>query len=242
MTDTPNGAKAKERRARTVIVLQQEAASPPPPGTDWLGLRELDVHAGLHKPSRRRDWRLGRWTAKRAIREAFGVDDPTRIELLAGPDGAPEVHLDGARAPVTLTLSHRTGVCLCLLVEDELRLGCDLEHVEPRSPAFVRDYLVAEEQQAVESARSGARDRVVNTIWSAKEAALKALHTGLRRDPRSVAVTRLDPATPGGDWGALRVEDRLVGHRFDGWWRGHGELVLTMVAEGGLVPPERLLS
>jgi hypothetical protein len=59
---------------------------------------ELAGLAGLRVARRRRDWRLGRRTAKTAV--AALVDAPLpEIEIVAAFDGAPEVRIDGAPAP-----------------------------------------------------------------------------------------------------------------------------------------------
>src|SRR3954454_12181450 len=82
-----------------------------PPDDTWLGPRERAVLGGLCVAKRREDWRLGRWTAKAALAAWLGAT-PERIEVVAADDGAPEAWLDGARAPVSVSLSHRSGLAL----------------------------------------------------------------------------------------------------------------------------------
>ncbi len=77
-------------------------------------------------------------------------------------------------------------------------------------------------------------DLLANTIWSAKESALKVLRTGLRRDTRSVEV-RLDLAHSGG-WAAIEVRS-VEGAVFPGWWRRFDEFVLTCAATASMPPP-----
>ncbi len=204
----------------------------------WLGLREQATWEQLRSPKRRRDWLLGRWTAKEALRVALGTDVPRpRLQIVAAADGAPEAFVGGDRAPVDLSLTHRAGVAACVVAQRK-GLGCDLEVVEPRSPAFVQDWLTDTEQELVEAAGALA----ANLCWSAKESALKATREGLRRDTRSVVVTRADGLTAerAGDacaaWFRLVVEDRVTGRAHLGWWRRLDDLVLTVVGAPG---PER---
>src|SRR5215210_7466555 len=82
-----------------------------PAGEDWLSAAERAVLGGLRIEKRRADWRLGRWTAKRAV--AAWLEVPARrVEIVAAADGAPEAWLDGTPAPVSVSLSHRAGRAL----------------------------------------------------------------------------------------------------------------------------------
>ena len=66
-----------------------------PPGSDWLTAKERAQLARLKVPKRRDDWRLGRWTAKQALHGAWRLvgmtSDPGALQILAAPDGAPEL-------------------------------------------------------------------------------------------------------------------------------------------------------
>ena len=71
----------------------------------------------------------------------------------------------------------------------ESAIGCDLELVEPRSEAFVRDYFTVPEQCCVGAVPDGEESWLrANLLWSAKESVLRVLETGLRRDTRSVEI------------------------------------------------------
>ena len=80
----------------------------------------------LRMRRRRRDWRLGRFTAKAAVGAWLSVA-PERVEILAAPDGAPEAWVDGERAPVSVSLSHRAGRALAVVAHAPAVVGCDLE-------------------------------------------------------------------------------------------------------------------
>jgi 4'-phosphopantetheinyl transferase len=127
---------------------------------------------------------------------------------------------------------------VCLLISPDGAAGCDVEVAEPRSDAFVRDYLTPAEQQVVAAAGAG-RDTAANLIWSAKESALKVLGTGLRRDTRSVEVSLDDLRPPPRTWSGLRVRT-AEGATFPGWWRHSGRFLLTACWPGGGPPPAAL--
>ncbi len=201
-----------------------------PLSDEWFSLTEMAHLAGLKFPKRRADWRLGRWTAKRAVANLLGVRGDLRtIEIVADATGAPAVLVSGEPAGVKLSLSHREGVAVCALTEETAALGCDLELIEPRSDAFLADYFTPNEQALVLAARPQDHPLWMALLWSAKESALKAIGEGLRMDTRSVEVTQVETDGDGSLWRSLRVHSE-VGAMFEGWWYAAEGLVRTLVA------------
>ncbi|WP_428263995.1 4'-phosphopantetheinyl transferase family protein [Haliangium sp.] len=220
-----------------------------PAGDDWLGPHERVVLAGLRFPKRRREWRLGRWAAKRAAQAWLG---PGEVEVRAADDGAPELWQGPRRLPLAISISHRSGHGLCAVSAAGGLLGCDIERVEPHSDAFVRDYFTHTERayitvgDQVSGATSPAQTvaaRALRTalLWSAKESALKALRTGLRRDTRSVVVTPAESGPGAEVWRPLQVDDRASGRVLRGYWLRVGGDVVTVVAEPCSGPPVALV-
>jgi 4'-phosphopantetheinyl transferase len=130
-------------------------------------------------------------------------------------------------------MTDRADWSVCMVTPATLGVGCDLELVEPRSDRFVADWYPPAPQRAVAS-RPDSHDLLANTIWSAKESALKVLRTGLRRDTRSVEV-QLE-AEPLDGWASLEVRTD-EGAVFPGWWRRFDAFVLTCAATSAIAPP-----
>jgi len=168
-----------------------------PAENQWLSAGEMLSLGRMRFVRRRNDWRLGRWTAKRALAACLNVPyGPlalANIEIRAAASGAPEAFLFDQKAPVSMSLSHRAGTAMCAVALSGTGLGCDLELIEPRSNAFITDYLTVREQALVARTLVAEQPLLVNLLWSAKESALKALQVGLR-----VASTRVDVSL--GDW------------------------------------------
>ncbi len=213
-----------------------------PPGDDWLGENEREVLAGLRVERRRSDWRLGRWTAKAALGRWFDLlDSPSnRIEVLAAADGAPEAWVDGRRAPVSISISHRAGRALAVIDATPAAVGCDLEVVEPRSDAFVSDWLAPSEQRLVIEGDESRRALLANLIWTAKEAAAKVRREGLRLDVRS-AVVSLPDAAATSHWRPISVDWPDGAAPTRGWWRAEPGWVMTIAAEPGPAVPRKLV-
>ena len=217
-------------------------------GNDWLSEGESHRLSDMRFAKRRSEWRLGRWTAKRAV--AAWLHWPgdarslARIEIRSAPSGAPEVFLDGQPPEVSISLSHRAGTAICAAASAGAALGCDLELIEPRSFAFIADYFTVAEQVLVSRVSVIARPRLTALIWSAKESALKALSAGLRLDTRSVDVrlySDISRCGPHGRdvWRPLQVHC-AGGRSFEGWWQQTTNFLLTLVADPSPLAPIRL--
>jgi len=228
-----------------------------PAENDWLSANEALCLDAMRFAKRRADWRLGRWTAKCALSVYLDVpahlDIFKKMEIRPAATGTPEVFFGDLAASVTISISHRSGRAICAVAMAGVEIGCDLEIVEPRSDAFVADYLAIEEQQLVASAAAADRDRLLALLWSAKESTLKALGAGLRLDTRCVIVNPFVESFDFISWNPLQVRhtggrdtgDHSAGDRctldrstedqvFHGWWQHADNIVRTVV---GAPPP-----
>ncbi len=215
----------------------EQTESDLPAASNWLASSEMRRLLTLRIPKRRADWRLGRWTAKRALAACLSLPSQPEslalIEIRAAPSGEPQPFLYGAPVPVSLSLSHCVGRALCALQLSGMPLGCDLELIEPRSDAFVADYFTAEEQTLVTRTTAWRRALLSTLLWSAKESALKALHEGLRLDTRSLTVALGPNAEQARShtWYPLQVR-HTTGGVFHGSWFRDTCWVRTMVVAG----------
>jgi 4'-phosphopantetheinyl transferase len=213
----------------------EQTAVDVPPGDRWLGPREKARLSELRIPKRRDDWRLGRWTAKLAVASYLDLGQPdlSSLEVLPDLSGAPLVYRDGHPVPVSLSLSHRESTGFCVVAEHDVPTGCDLELVEPRNDAFLADYFTSTEQAIVSGTPVEDRHAMLTLLWSAKESVLKALHEGLRMDPRDVSVSVEGFHGPQGRWNPFRA--RVTGwESFRGWWTRENYLIRTVT---GVPPP-----
>ena len=225
--------RSRGRGGVTGVFWLEQRSRDVPAGNDWLGKSERALLANLRFEKRRLDWRLGRWTAKLAVSAYVGRrGEMAGIEILASPGGSPIALIADRRAPVSISLSHRAGVCLCAIAPVPTMLGCDVELIEPRTAAFIEDYFSVEEQELIRRAAEADRDRLTTLCWSVKESVLKALGVGLRGSTSDVHVY---PAvrTSGRTWTPLRAH--IPGEaEFQGWYREDRSLLRTIaVATNG---------
>ncbi len=211
--------------------LEQKLSQMPAPAA-WLSPREREILARLKIPKRRNDWLLGRWTAKQVILHIAGTEIPAKkiaqLEIIAAAEGAPQVFFADQPLDMAISISHSHGTALSLAGPGKIALGCDLEKIEPRSTAFVRDYFTTQEMHLLQGAGEAERPFVANLIWSAKESALKALHTGLRLDTRQLQFSCVD-FVAGQEGGEFQVHFAKENRWFYGCWKKKNTFVLTFV-------------
>jgi 4'-phosphopantetheinyl transferase len=215
----------------------------------WLTPFESERLARLKVPKRREEWLLGRFTAKRLVRDAAPevlgrALSPGMFEIAAERSGAPFVRqVSGERLPICITISHARGVAFCALLaaaKGEGALGGDVEWIEPRSPGFVHDFFTPQEAAAWDESPPADRPFLANAIWSAKESILKALSLGLRADTRAVEIRlsaeRADaPLRPSEDiWrrfdAVCSAGIDAAETPFSGLWSLRGRFVVTLAA------------
>jgi 4'-phosphopantetheinyl transferase len=211
------------------------AASDVPSDDDWLSPGEREALARFRLPKRRSDWRLGRWAAKQAVCAVAGEGlSPAEVVVRAASDGAPELFFGERPAPFGLSIAHAGGRALAVVGPRGAVFGADLESVELRSADFIADYFTARERAFVEALPPGERDLAATLVWSAKEAVLKALRTGLREDTRAVEIAPPPAALlrHGGaaDWHPLAAKVPSRELSFHGHGRAAGGQVMVVMA------------
>ena len=112
-------------------------------------------------------------------------------------------------------------------------MGIDLETLEPRSDAFVREWLADDEQAGLPEA-GRARDVRVLCCWTGKEASAKVLREGLRLDVRHAVVV---PGPPAVDWAPLDVTWHSEQRAHCGWWWNDADRVIAVVTDPPTEPP-----
>lgn len=238
----------------TAVYWVLQHGSDVPASDEWLSASEREVLARLWAPRRVRDWRLGRWTAKRALVRAGGAglsESDTAawacISIRTRETGLPYAVVGESEMEWVISLSHSGDCGLGAVVQRPAVVGCDIETVGRRGEEFVVDWFTAAERALVESIDAAEqRSRLVTLVWSAKESALKALGVGLRLDTREVEVEVGGPSSSKGEhrttveWSRLAV--RAPGRSLHGWWRTQEDRVMTVVASPAPATPVDLLA
>lgn len=206
----------------------------------FLNPTELARFDSFHFEKRRRDWLVGRWTAKCLLQAVLRQEDNQfvsrqALEIFNTRDGAPYARIRGRTLSLHLSISHSHGYALCAV--DAGPIGADLELVEAREPSFTADYFTANEQAHFADASRSERNMVITGYWSAKESVLKAIHAGLSLDTRAIEIYGAPSAHNFDCWmpfGVAVLSGDAIPIR--GWWRVRDNLVLTLATTTHDVP------
>jgi 4'-phosphopantetheinyl transferase len=114
--------------------------------------------------------------------------DPAAIQFSYGENGKPAL-APPSTSSLSFNLSHSHGLCLYAFVWRS-PIGIDLEYQSPQidREGIVRRYFSAREQSFFDKLALEQRQTAFLTIWTGKEAYLKAVGTGLTTPLRQVEV------------------------------------------------------
>ena len=154
----------------------------------WLDPHERARRDRITHAGRRRQFVL----CRSALRSALCLRLECGNEELAFPEadrGKPFALLRGAPAPVSFSVSH-SGRHGLLALAGQGRLGVDVEERAPRRDldALIEAVLAPGERAEVEAAGGYARIARFYTLWTIKEALVKALGEGLHHGLAGVEV------------------------------------------------------
>lgn len=150
----------------------------------------------------------GRIVAKKALLEHYGEKFPLlsnyrMIKIFNDKNGAPIYSFSGYKIKKNpsqmLSISH-TGKYAVAVVSDpyECKIGVDIERIDRFTPELAKKFLskteIAWGHSEYNERKNSSR---VAFLWSVKEAYLKALRVGLRKDPRGLII--INPAEKEGD-------------------------------------------
>lgn len=144
-----------------------------------------------------------RWIAARAgmrgiLASVLGVSLQEPVFVL-GPHGRPELASDDS--PYSFNLSHSDS--LAAFAVSEAVIGVDIEQIKALPEGVAGMVFSKPEIAALEAEPEGARALAFYRYWTAKEAVLKALGTGLSVSGRSFTIDISQPEAPrlvSADW------------------------------------------
>jgi acyl transferase domain-containing protein/phosphopantetheinyl transferase (holo-ACP synthase) len=212
-----------------------------------LSRRERELFDSLSLPeSRQLEWLAARTAAKEGVAEL--LHDVYGIELLAAeieilPDelGAPVVLVPGlealALAP-TVSLTHAHGHAAALAVLAPLGagsgVGIDLEPLVSRPPGFAQAALTDTEQSLLGGLEAGAAEEWLLRLWCAREAAGKALGSGLGGGSGAPRVSAIDAVNQ-----AVLVD--VADRQLVAWTRREDERIVATAFYPGPMGHDQLL-
>lgn len=129
---------------------------------------ERVIYQNLRSPKRRGEFVAGRMAAKQTVAAgtfSMGAED---LEIGRDASGAPKIR---GRNGVHLSISHADAFAVA--VAAPFPVGVDLECNAPRPSSLLRYFYSDNERRLLNAVKFSGRERVVNQLWTRKEAAAK---------------------------------------------------------------------
>lgn len=161
---------------------------------NWLTEDEAARLRAMSLPARRRSFLAGHWLARRLAADWLQAE-VGRIALQRHADGRPQLLLDGAPSPLSLSLSHSGDWLACAIAAVPVGVDVELPRRVRDWQALARFAFSPDEAERLQRASEAERSGVFHVLWTLKEARGKRSGEGLLPE-RSRRVTSLasDPS------------------------------------------------
>ena len=210
----------------------------------FLSGSEVERLAALPNEAQRRDWLLGRWTAKRLLQTVIWETKGTTVPLdlitfrnVASGIPTIESQLPLVNDQFSISMSRSEGQALVAAVaKPNWPVGAKIMRIQTHSDVFIAEHFTEREAMLVRQAPGSQRDLLVTAVCSAKAAVGKALHLETFFDLQAISCL-LDPEKrPSDTWVPFKIQydnGRLLQPtpRLSGWWRTLEQFVLTLVVQ-----------
>jgi 4'-phosphopantetheinyl transferase len=199
---------------------------------EWLSPTEFTHQQSFRFPKRKEDWLSGRWVAKSLLyktSEHLQNCQLSDFSIENYADGSPLVIRNGEILPGSISISHRSGFASAAWSPDlNDKIGIDLEMIEPKPASFIEDYFTINEKNLVYQQKPEDQPVISSLIWSAKEAVMKALQTGLRIDTRQIEI-RMPFTLEKKDWNSLEISNYPGGYQSAYvFWKRTESMIITL--------------
>lgn len=173
---------------------------------EWLDSSERARRRRFRHAGARRQFVLCRAALRAVLRERLGCGND-QLSFDASERGKPFALVDGVPAPISFSVSH-SGRHGLIAVAPTGRVGVDVEDRAVRADldAVAAMTFAPVERAELAAASGGRRTELFLTVWTTKEALVKALGVGLSRDLRRVEIPRA--LCRGAKQAVLRLPDR----------------------------------
>jgi 4'-phosphopantetheinyl transferase len=151
----------------------------------------------------------------------LSAEEPEHVRVNEDGNGKPRLEEDGHKHALAFNISHTNGLCL-IACGREMEVGVDVEYIDPlpELAAMAEKYLAPQEMKKWEELDAAHRTEAFYRYWSAKEALLKALGSGLRISPAQIDTLQ------------IQADKKVSGKQDNGLYFETGECILEELPLG----------
>ena len=164
--------------------------------TRFLSQEELKRLESFRSKTRGESFLVGR-AALRLLLSGLLDTSPEEVNIVNGAGGRPQLEDDLCPKGLTFSLSH-SGNWILIALRDGGRIGVDIEIMRDSvaMEAIAKRFFYPEEAEAVCRATDSTKKELFFTLWTMKEACLKATGRGMAAGLGSFSVLPADKARP----------------------------------------------
>jgi acyl transferase domain-containing protein/phosphopantetheinyl transferase len=196
----------------------------------FLHAQELAEYQAIDQTARRRQFLAARAAAKDAIRLWWSrkhgeseLPHPSLFIIAHDPAGRPYVQMEKEAALPELSIAH-TEACAMAIAAD-VPVGIDIEPATANTPDILSSFASETEVILIEELVDASPDSVGPTrLWCAKEAAAKALGTGLQGRPKDLEALAIE------EEGSFLVQHGPTGQRLSVYTVQVGSFIVAFCA------------
>lgn len=200
---------------------------------DWLSAIESEKYNVFRFAKRKREWLLGRWSAKTLLTKTYlhtRITHLSDLSILNDLKSAPYASYAGQRLDGSLSITHRDHLAVAAFcAEPTLSVGIDLEKIERKTQGFMEDYFTENEVSQVLALPQEEQALAASLLWSGREALLKAEGIGLRVDTRDFQLQIPAVDVPRDRWQPLFIQQSpLQSGWYQVFWQLMDQYVLSL--------------
>lgn len=151
---------------------------------EWMCAEEREKHRRFHFDRHRREFALSRFLLRGILGELTGCH-PAKLSFCRHPDGKP--HLSEGSAP-SFNLTHTDDFVALITGPPGSRLGVDAEPLDRAFDSNLLNHVFGEEER-LRIAGAAEDEALPVSYWTAKEAYLKQIGSGLSIEPKRLGLT-----------------------------------------------------
>lgn len=151
--------------------------------------QELDYYESVQSEKRKKEYLLGRYAAKEALKNFLNESQLSKINIYPGPLGEPVIHHETGFA-MEVSISHSHEMIGGLVFPKGYSIGLDIEKIDPRRMDAIKSKSSEEEILQLENLKED-RNSLLTLLWTIKESFSKVLKRGLKADFKELAIVSI---------------------------------------------------
>jgi len=157
---------------------------------EFLHQEELKRFNSYTSDTRKQSFVLGRYCAKKALQKYSNINIPSSIWIEPGVFNQPVIKAPNM-GETKVSISHSRNAAIAAVYNESHPMSVDIEQINASNRDSIYSQLTEREKSIVQLSGISNMDRILTTLWTAKECLGKVLTTGLTCDMKLFEIDTL---------------------------------------------------